>query len=288
MINGYFPFGLCRISQGNLAIDRQFTGQILDATGLYYYNARYYDPTIGRFISADSAAPDLQNPQSLNKYSYCFNNPLNQTDPTGHFSWKTALKIAAIVVVVAVVMAVAIIAAPIVLTAIAGAASAVAMTTSVAAVATVAEGVSSVALTCAGTAAAIATPIAAAVPTLAAATTAATTALVGGGEYPYTVEEGDVVNRVYDVKGGAPYQYSGLTGGSYCPGNLNPVSASQQILTRGLNPSINGADMGAVLQATQDIPATLITSIGGINPEIVIDRQYWDYLELMKTFQNKP
>ena len=43
MINGYFPFGACRISQGNLAIDRQFTGQILDATGLYYYNARYYN-----------------------------------------------------------------------------------------------------------------------------------------------------------------------------------------------------------------------------------------------------
>jgi hypothetical protein len=42
-INNYFPFAVCRISQGNLAIDRQFTGQILDSTGLYYYNARYYN-----------------------------------------------------------------------------------------------------------------------------------------------------------------------------------------------------------------------------------------------------
>ena len=82
---------------------KQFTGQILDSTGLYYYNARYYDPTIGRFISADTAAPDMQNPQSLNKYSYCLNNPLNRTDPTGLFSWNTFWKAAAIVGAVAIV-----------------------------------------------------------------------------------------------------------------------------------------------------------------------------------------
>jgi len=68
---------------------RLFTGQRLDSTGLYYYNARYYDPLIGRFISADTAAPDLNNPQSFNKYSYCFNNPLNRTDPTGNWpNWS--------------------------------------------------------------------------------------------------------------------------------------------------------------------------------------------------------
>ena len=82
-INNYFPFGLCRISQGNLGIDRQFTGQILDSTGLYYYNARYYDPTIGRFISADTVVQSYSNPQTLNRYAYCLNNPLNRTDPTG-------------------------------------------------------------------------------------------------------------------------------------------------------------------------------------------------------------
>ena len=77
-------FGVCRNSQGNLPTDKLFTGQRLDGTGLYYYNARYYDPTIGRFISADSVVPDEANPQSLNRYSYVLNNPLRYNDPSGH------------------------------------------------------------------------------------------------------------------------------------------------------------------------------------------------------------
>jgi RHS repeat-associated protein len=60
-----------------------FTGQRLDGTGLYYYNARYYDPTIGRFISADTVIQNPANPQCLNRYSYCLNNPLKYTDPSG-------------------------------------------------------------------------------------------------------------------------------------------------------------------------------------------------------------
>ncbi|WP_343409668.1 RHS repeat-associated core domain-containing protein [Candidatus Amarolinea dominans] len=40
----------------NDADERRFTGQVLDevAGGLYFYNARYYDPALGRFISADT------------------------------------------------------------------------------------------------------------------------------------------------------------------------------------------------------------------------------------------
>jgi RHS repeat-associated protein len=64
--------------------DRKFTGQRLDQTGLYYYGARYYDANIGRFISPDSIVPDPSNPQSLNRYSYCLNNPLRFIDPSGH------------------------------------------------------------------------------------------------------------------------------------------------------------------------------------------------------------
>jgi len=80
----YFPFGVCRNSQGTLDTDKLFTGQRLDDTGLYYYNARYYDATIGRFISPDTIVPNYKNPQALNRYSYCNNNPLKYIDPTGH------------------------------------------------------------------------------------------------------------------------------------------------------------------------------------------------------------
>ena len=80
----YFPFGVCRNSQGTVDTDKLFTGQRLDDTGLYYYNARYYDATIGRFISPDTTVQDMANPQTLNRYSYCLNNPLKYVDPTGH------------------------------------------------------------------------------------------------------------------------------------------------------------------------------------------------------------
>jgi RHS repeat-associated protein len=60
----------------------------LDDTGLYYYGARYYDPTIGRFISADTIVPSSMNPQALNRYSYVYNNPLKYIDPTGQWGWR--------------------------------------------------------------------------------------------------------------------------------------------------------------------------------------------------------
>jgi RHS repeat-associated protein len=60
-----------------------FRSQRLDGTGLYYYNARYYDAGMGRFISPDTIIPNPANPQSFNRYSYCLNNPLKYTDPSG-------------------------------------------------------------------------------------------------------------------------------------------------------------------------------------------------------------
>jgi RHS repeat-associated protein len=78
----YLPFGLTR--SGSVPTDKLFTGQRLDDIGLYYYNARYYDPTIGRFISPDTIVPLPSNPQSFNRYSYCLNNPLKSIDPSGH------------------------------------------------------------------------------------------------------------------------------------------------------------------------------------------------------------
>jgi RHS repeat-associated protein len=81
--NSAVCYGECLQSQGTLGTDKRFTGQRLDNTGLYYYGARYYDPTIGRFISADSIVQSYSNPQSLNRYSYVFNNPLKYVDPSG-------------------------------------------------------------------------------------------------------------------------------------------------------------------------------------------------------------
>jgi len=74
----YDPFGNVVQEISYPDADRlRFTGKRLDSTGLYYFNARYYDPALGRFISADPAR------QGLNWYVYCDNNPLMYVDPDG-------------------------------------------------------------------------------------------------------------------------------------------------------------------------------------------------------------
>ncbi|MBQ4900934.1 RHS repeat-associated core domain-containing protein [Paenibacillus sp. Marseille-P2973] len=65
-----------------------YTGEYYDEeSGLYYLRARYYDPVDARFISEDTYEGTLNNPLSLNLYTYVENNPLKYIDPTGHFSW---------------------------------------------------------------------------------------------------------------------------------------------------------------------------------------------------------
>jgi hypothetical protein len=49
-----------------------------------FMNGRYYDAALGRFISADCMVPDGGNPQALNRYAFAYNNPIMNTDPTGH------------------------------------------------------------------------------------------------------------------------------------------------------------------------------------------------------------
>lgn len=64
---------------------RGFTGhEQIDAACLINANARLYDQTLGRFMTADSILPDPYDLQSYNRYSYVRNNPLTMTDPTGH------------------------------------------------------------------------------------------------------------------------------------------------------------------------------------------------------------
>jgi len=146
----YYPYGETRYTEGTLPTDYGYTGQRNEAgLGLMDYNARYYDPALGRFVSADTIVPGAAegaggglatigysdqmrltpltvgfhepqflevlnaenqellefgppalwdsrtrqehnvpmgpaNPQGLNRYAYCLNNPLRYLDPTGH------------------------------------------------------------------------------------------------------------------------------------------------------------------------------------------------------------
>lgn len=54
-------------------------------TSLQYLRARWYDPSQGRFINQDTYEGDINNPLSLNLYSYVHNNPIANSDPSGHF-----------------------------------------------------------------------------------------------------------------------------------------------------------------------------------------------------------
>ncbi|MDR1153694.1 MAG: hypothetical protein LBL04_03205 [Bacteroidales bacterium] len=68
----------------SLVFDRGFTGhEHLDEFGLINMNGRMYDPVVGRFLSPDPYVQDPEFSQSFNRYSYCWNNPLIYTDPTG-------------------------------------------------------------------------------------------------------------------------------------------------------------------------------------------------------------
>jgi RHS repeat-associated protein len=61
-----------------------FTGQFIEADiGLYYFGARWYDASLGRFISEDPIKGSMTSSQSQNPYVYCMNNPLRYIDPTG-------------------------------------------------------------------------------------------------------------------------------------------------------------------------------------------------------------
>jgi RHS repeat-associated protein len=83
----YLPFGAARQLPGTRpeVSDRGFTGHRQIAyIKLIDMQARWYAPEIQRFISADTIVPDPTNPQSLNRYAYVLNNPVNLVDPTGH------------------------------------------------------------------------------------------------------------------------------------------------------------------------------------------------------------
>jgi RHS repeat-associated protein len=78
----YAPYGASRYSSGSFPTSVGYTGQRADAsTGLDYYGARYYDPALGQFTSADTVM------DGLNRYGYVGGNPTSATDPSGHIEW---------------------------------------------------------------------------------------------------------------------------------------------------------------------------------------------------------
>jgi len=82
----YYPFGEIR-EGGNEKYS--FTGKEKDKlTEFYYFEARYYGPEFKHFSQADVVAPNLYDPQDLNRYSYVRNNPLRYIDPTGRVWWN--------------------------------------------------------------------------------------------------------------------------------------------------------------------------------------------------------
>ncbi|WP_236716166.1 RHS repeat-associated core domain-containing protein, partial [Leptospira interrogans] len=84
----YEPYGsiIRNDSYGPDIFRYKFTGQIEDKeSGLYYYKSRFYEPTLGRFLQADSViAPDSVN--GMNRYMYVDVNPVSYRDPSGHIS----------------------------------------------------------------------------------------------------------------------------------------------------------------------------------------------------------
>ncbi len=70
----------------------RYAGYYQDSeSGLYYLQSRYYNPRTARFLTEDTASGKYTDPLSLNKYTYCHNQPVTGYDPDGHaFNFITA------------------------------------------------------------------------------------------------------------------------------------------------------------------------------------------------------
>jgi RHS repeat-associated protein len=84
----YYPYGSTRVSVATSTNEkRQFIGQFTDDSALSYLNARYYEGARGQFLSQDPVfwgdpkQQNLQDPQSLNVYSYASDNPSKKIHP---------------------------------------------------------------------------------------------------------------------------------------------------------------------------------------------------------------
>ena len=83
----YWPYGERIRKEDGDTNELWYTGKPHEeAMGLSYFGARWYDPTIGRFMAIDPVGVDEGNIHSFNRYSYANNNPYKYVDPDGRMS----------------------------------------------------------------------------------------------------------------------------------------------------------------------------------------------------------
>jgi len=83
----YDSFGELTLQQGDTVNPFLLDGRdgiMTDGNGLLYMRARYYNPEIKRFMNEDTYEGEIEDPLTLNQYSYVENNPLIKVDPSGH------------------------------------------------------------------------------------------------------------------------------------------------------------------------------------------------------------
>lgn len=90
----YDAWGKQTIKKNDIGLTRGYTGhEILSDFGVINMNGRLYDPVLGVFFSPDSYVQAPADAQSYNRYTYCLNNPLKYTDPSGEL-WELAISAA--------------------------------------------------------------------------------------------------------------------------------------------------------------------------------------------------
>lgn len=79
---------------GLLGTERGYTGHTQDKSGLVYMQQRYYDPSLGRFLSVDPSGVNVDDPRTFNRYMYAANNPYKYTDPDGRIVFLALIPVA--------------------------------------------------------------------------------------------------------------------------------------------------------------------------------------------------
>lgn len=94
----YDAWGRQTVTRNDIGFHRGYTGhEMMPEFGLINMNGRVYDPLLGRFLSPDNFVQQPDNSQNFNRYSYCLNNPLKYTDPSGEIAWFVPVVIGAAV-----------------------------------------------------------------------------------------------------------------------------------------------------------------------------------------------